>query len=211
MKKIPIPDRHRFPDDEKRLSWLPLLLDAYAVVDEGISAAVRKREREQAAALACGQGCNVCCRVLKDIPVYPLELVGIYWFAIEKIAGPDRALLKKQFLNHARWAACPFLLHGLCSLHPLRPMACRQFNVFNKRCEEGEDPYHTRRGDVLTPIEEYVHQAFFITLPFYGVTDESNKAHVIKNNLIHTHARVLQSLPWHELAARMDDFDFKHR
>jgi hypothetical protein len=37
--------RVHFPDDEKRLLWLPMLLDAYAIVDTGVAVAVRQKEK----------------------------------------------------------------------------------------------------------------------------------------------------------------------
>ena len=44
--------RLSFPDDEKRLSWLPALLDAYAVADTGVAIAIRDREKRQKKKLA---------------------------------------------------------------------------------------------------------------------------------------------------------------
>lgn len=210
MKRSAVPERSRFPDDEARFSWLSLLLDAYAVIDEGVATAVKAEQKKQGVKLACTKGCTNCCRNLKDIPVYPLELVGIYWFTVEKISPPVRSMLKKNLLSHARWAPCPFLIDNSCSIYPLRPAACRQFNVFTAPCTEGEDPYYTRRDDVLTPIQEYVDRAFSIMLPFYGVTDKAAQERVIKGKLLHTQARVLQTCSWNELAGRMDDFDLRN-
>ncbi|MBI4691455.1 MAG: YkgJ family cysteine cluster protein [Nitrospirae bacterium] len=106
--------------------------------------------------------------------------------------------------GYSKDAPCPFLINASCSIHAIRPISCRQFNVFNRKCDEGEDPYYTRRDDVLTPIQEYTDRAFYIMLPFYGITDETDKAHVIKNNLIHSQVRILQLLNWKELAVKMD-------
>jgi Fe-S-cluster containining protein len=196
-----------FPDDEKKFPWLPLLLDAYAVIDDGISTAIKDREDKQGVKLACKNGCDNCCKTHEDIPVYPLELVGIYWFSVEKITELVRSILKTQLLNYVKGNPCPFLINGSCSIHSMRPLACRQFNVFNKPCDEGEDPFHSRKEDVLTPIEEYTNRAFYIMLPFYGVIDEAEKEHIIKNRLIHTQVKVLQLLNWSDLAKRMDDYD----
>jgi len=187
--------------EESRFKWLPMLLDAYAIIDEGVSEAIKNKER-CGVKLACKKGCGSCCRTHKDIPVYPLELVGIYWYAIEKITAPKREILKTQLAGHTG-SSCPFLVGSSCSVHPVRPVSCRQFNVFNKPCAEGEDPYYTRRDDVLTPIEDYTNRAFSIMLPFYGVTDKAYKAYIIKNNLIHTQVQILQSLNWKELAKKM--------
>lgn len=207
-----IDDKHtsariQFPDDESKFKWLPMLLDAYAIVDNGVAVAISDEENRRNVKLACKKGCDNCCRTHKDVPVYPLELVGIYWFSIEKITHPVRDILKKQLSSHFKGEPCPFMINGSCSIYLLRPVACRQFNVFSKPCEKDEDPYYTRRDDVLTPIQDYTNRAFSVMLPFYGVTNESDKAHVIKNNLIHTQVTILQSCNWRELARRMDEFD----
>lgn len=208
MKKNAKSQRFSFPDDEKRLPWLPLLLDAYAVIDKGIAAVVEEREKKQKIKLACRKGCDVCCRAQSDIPVYPLEMVGIYWYAVEKVEQPSREVLKKQLLAHAKSPVCPFLIEHACSVHPVRPAACRQFNVFNKPCAEGEDAYYTRRQDVLAPKQKYRDKAFSIMLPFYGVSDDAAKSRAIKSGLLDSQARLLRLCPWRELARRMDDFDF---
>ncbi|HXW69056.1 MAG TPA: YkgJ family cysteine cluster protein, partial [Dissulfurispiraceae bacterium] len=84
-----------------------------------------------------------------------------------------------------------------------RPIACRQFNVFSTPCSEGEDPYYTRRRDVLTPTEKSTNRAIRAMLPFYGVTDESAKDRAVKSGLIHTQACVLQACEWKELGLRV--------
>lgn len=211
MKEKKALKRLCFKEEEKRFPWLPMLLDAYAVIDEGVSVAVNAEEKKRGLKLACKKGCNYCCGTHKDIPVYPLEMVGIYWFSIEKMDTPLRAVLKGQLLNFNKAKPCPFLIDGSCSVHPLRPIACRQFNVFNRPCGEGEDPFYTRRDDVLTPRQVYADRAFYTMLPFYGITDERAKAIAIKNKFIHTQVQVLQSCNWKELARRMDDFDFRKR
>jgi Fe-S-cluster containining protein len=200
-----------FPDEESRFLWLSMLLDSYAIIDEGISAAIVKEETERNIKLACKEGCDNCCRVNKDIPVYPIELVGIYWFSTEKAAQPIREILKKQLLSHTKSDPCPFLINNSCSVYIVRPASCRQFGVFNKPCDKGEDPYYTRRDDVLTPIEDYTKKAFLATLPFYGITDEKEKNHFIENNLIHAQAVNLQEYDWKKLVKIMDDFDSKKK
>ncbi|NTU42188.1 MAG: YkgJ family cysteine cluster protein [Nitrospirales bacterium] len=207
MNENKIPSRHRFPEDELRHPWLPLILDAYEVIDEGIKKAIEAVKTRRGALLACAKGCSNCCTALSDIPLYPLEMVAIYWYAIEKVGGDERLILMKHLAGHKKGDPCPFLIERSCSIHPMRPIACRQFNVFDRPCSDGEDPFHTRRKDVLTPWVEYTNRAFSIMLPFYGVSDEEMKAKVIKQGLIHTQAMVLQGLPWAELAKRMDEHD----
>lgn len=94
----------RFPDEESRFPWLSMLLDSYAIIDEGISAAIVKEETEKNIKLVCKEGCDICCRVNKDIPIYPIELVGIYWFSTEKLERAVRETLKKQISSHTKSA-----------------------------------------------------------------------------------------------------------
>lgn len=192
-----------FPEEEGRLPWLPRLLESYAILDEGVEEVIR-REAERGRPVVCSEGCSNCCRALSDIPVYPHEMVGIYWFSNEKTSGALRQTLKGRLLSHEKGGPCPFLIEGSCSVYPMRPASCRQFYVFDKVCLEGEDPYHTRRQDVLEPLEEYVGRAFHEVLPFYGVTDEGQKARVIRENLIHTQAVVVQHANWKGLANLME-------
>jgi Fe-S-cluster containining protein len=203
--------RLQYPEDEKKQPWLRLLLDAYAVIDEGVTSGIKEEEKKRGIRLACAKGCGNCCTTHRDIPVYPLELVGIYWFVIEKLPHQVKGIIKRQLLDHQKGDACPFLVETACSIHAMRPAACRQFNVFNKRCETGEDPYYTRRSDVLTPRSDYIDKAFSIMLPFYGVTDKRQIERASKTRLINSLARPLQLCQWHELPVRMDEFEIVNR
>ena len=202
--------RLSFPEDEKDHPWLSALLEAYCIVDKGIVHAI-DAEKKKGRKLACAKGCSTCCRTHKDIPVYPLELVGITWYVTEKIAGAAREVLRKQLEGYKEHDPCPFLIEGACSVHPMRPMACRQFNVFGKPCEEGEDPYYTRREDVLDPVKKYVDQAFFIMLPFYGVEKESERIRIVETGEFHKMAKELQAFNWKSLTGKMNSFDMKNR
>src|SRR4030042_6205500 len=122
--------RLSFPSDESKHPWLPLLLDAYFIVYKGIDEAVRaafKKGRK----LAASKGCSNCCKTHQTIPVYPLELVGLSWYVTEKITGPERDIIKTQLRNYKENDPCTFLVNGACSVHPMRPVACRQFHVFD--------------------------------------------------------------------------------
>jgi len=202
----PQPKRLRFPSDEPLHPWLSLLLDAYYMVDRGIAEAVRL-ETGRGRKLACARGCSSCCATHQTIPVYPLELVGLSWYVTEKMLGPERDMLKKQLGDYQDNSPCPFLIGGACSVHTMRPVACRQFNVFDKPCDEGEDPYYTRREDVLTPIKKYVDHAFFIMLPFYGLRDESERWKVIESGAVHQIVKLMQTCNWGSLAEKMEEFE----
>ncbi|MCK5286644.1 MAG: YkgJ family cysteine cluster protein [Thermodesulfovibrionia bacterium] len=198
--------RLSFAHDEKVHHWLSKLLEAYHIVDKGLVKAI-EAEQKRGRTLACSKGCSSCCHTQKDIPVYPLELVGISWYVTEKISGPVREALKEQLKNYRENDSCPLLIEQLCTVHPMRPMGCRQFNVFGRPCTEGEDPYYTRREDVLPPVKKHVDQAFFIILPFYGVEKESERVKVVERGAMHKVARRMQTCNWKSLAEKMHTFD----
>jgi len=182
-----------------------MLLDAYEVIDRGVFLAIQREKRKSSRRPACEEGCGGCCTTHADIPLYPLEMTGIYWFILEKTGPVRRRDLLKNLEGNAAVKACPFLFDNRCAVYPVRPVACRQFIVFGRPCKEGEDPYHTRRGDVLTPLEDFTGQAFGIMLPFYGITGEEEKAAAIKNRVIHARVRNLKSIDWGPLAQRISE------
>lgn len=194
--------RVHFAEDEHRLPWLSLLLDAYAIADTGIAVAIRNREKKEGKKLACGKGCGTCCVHQTDLPLYPHEIVGIYWYATEKISGPDRGRLKERLASPAAGSGCPFLIDESCIIHPLRPVGCRQFNVFTVRCAAGEDPYFTRRDDVLQPDPGYLDRVFAAVLPFYnfkGEGDVSGAVRTVRGQIMN-----LLFYDWTKLAALME-------
>jgi Fe-S-cluster containining protein len=197
------PARLRFPEDEKRLPWLALLLEIQFITNQGVATAIKSDGR----GLACARGCATCCRSQPDIPVYPLELMGITWYAVEKLQGEVRARVRQQLLRHRELGACPFLVDEACAMHPLRPMACRQFNVFNAVCEPGEDAFHTRRGDVLTPDRKRMHEALREMLRHHGVKDGLERRHLVETGEVHRLAQNLREMRWENLATRMAQHD----
>lgn len=191
-----------FAEDEARFPWLSLLLSMYRITDQGVAQGIRQAGR-QGRTLACTRGCAACCRSHIDIPVYPLELTGIAWFVAEKLDGELRERLRQQLAQHRANPSCPFLVDEACAIHPLRPMACRHFNVFDRACAEGEDAFHTRRQDVLTPVAFHKNKALAIMLRHHQVpTETERKAHV-ENGSVHSLAQSLREVRWENLARRM--------
>jgi Fe-S-cluster containining protein len=200
------PRRLSFPADEAAHYWLSMLLESYYIVDKGIAEAI-ERDIKSGRKLACAKGCSSCCKTHKDIPVYPLELAGISWYVTEKISGPERRVIKRQLKEYKEGDPCPFLVDGSCSVHPMRPISCRQFIVFGKLCDEGEDPYYTRREDVMPPVKKHVDKSFFIMLPFYGVEKRAERLKLIKSGAVHKLVKLMQTCNWKSLSDKMDDFD----
>lgn len=204
-----VTDRLSFPEDESRHPWLTLLLEAYRITDAGVVEGIR-REEQQGRRLACAKGCAACCRSHTTIPVYPLELMGMTWYAVERLPAPLRAQVQDNLQNNAGLAACPFLVDEACAIHPLRPQACRHFNVFGQACAEGEDAYYTRRQDVLTPIRRYRDQATDVMLPFYGIQHKAQRRAAIATGSLNALATVMKDCNWPSVAARMAEHD-QHR
>lgn len=196
------PRRLSYPTEEARHEWLPLLLDIYLITDRGVWEGVRRQENK-GRTLSCSKGCSACCRAHTTIPVYPIEITGLYWYIIEKTGGEVREKLRLQCASHEEGQACPLLVDGACGVHPMRPQACRHFNVFGKPCAEGEDAFYTRREDVLTPIKKYKDEALSKMLPFHKITGRSQKRDAIKQGLLNNYVKVLQEIDWPKLAKRM--------
>ena len=118
--------------------------------------------------------------------------MGISWYVIEKLEPSLRDQLEQQLLNINNINTCSFLLDGVCGIHPMRPLACRQFNVLDKACIEGEDAFHTRRHDVMTPIKRFMDEAFDTMLPFYGIKHNSERRKANKQGVLHALAKVMR-------------------
>ena len=195
----------RFPDDEARHAWLPVLLRMHALVDAGVTASVRSEERRRGVRRACRSGCDVCCRTQGDIPVFPIELAGLSWYSVEKLEGATRAAVRAGLAGHEPGAsACPFLVARQCAVHPVRPMACRLFTVLGRACAEGEDPFHERRADMLAPPPGLLERAYRVMLPFHDVTEARDQDAWLARGLLGSLAVNLPTRDWRTLARLMD-------
>jgi hypothetical protein len=84
----------------------------------------------------------------------------------------------------------------------MRPAGCRQFNVFTSPCAPGEDPYFTRREDVLDPLPEYLDRVFAAVLPFYNLQTGGDTAGAVKT--VRSQIMNLLSFDWSKLAGIME-------
>jgi Fe-S-cluster containining protein len=197
------PKRLSYPSDEKKVQWLPMLLDTYFLADKIIYDGLR-RELKKGKTLACACNCSNCCYTHTTIPVYPLEVVGLYWYVIEKISGKRRYHIQAQLQAHGDIQCCPFLVKDRCGIHPMRPMACRFFNVFNKVCAENEDPFYSRRYDVFTPNESLKNKALMKMLPFHEFFGKQEQEQAINNNTLNNMVQNLHEIDWPKIAKRME-------
>ena len=196
------PQRLKYPTEEAANTWLGYAFDAYHRADVGVAKGIQQEERK-ARKLACAKGCSSCCKSHTTIPIFPLELLGLYWYVGKVMPVEIRARLKPQLANHVAGTPCPFLLDGACSVHPMRPLACRHFNVFDTVCVEGEDAFFSRREDVLTPLKLHQDAAYEAMLPFHGFVTPVQKQEAMQHAYIQQQAKVLQEIDWAHLAARI--------
>jgi len=124
------------------------------LVEERVATSLARRE---AARPACGPGCAACCTV--NVGTLAVEGAAIAAFLRARL-GPDGARAAARdlldFHGQVRWLddgerirarlACPFLdAQGACTIHPVRPLACRSISSLDPaECrqaarERGED------------------------------------------------------------------------
>ncbi len=70
----------------------------------------------------------------------------------------------------------------------------------------GEDPYYTRRHNVLDPIHEYTDRAFSVLLPFYNIMGHAGGEEAAVK-LIRAQIMNLQAYDWKKLIAVMEKVD----
>jgi len=189
--------RVRYPEAEARLPWLASLLDAYAVLDAGIGRAVAASGRQ----IACRPGCATCCRI-QSIPASTLEILGLKWFAMERLPEKARWELVRS-LRRPGMGVCPFLVAGACSVYPLRPMACREFVMLGRSCRTGENPMEHRPGDMLPLPAQAQQEAFSILLRHYGAFDAAGHAQGLGRQVVLRDTRTLQTEDWSGLWAAL--------
>jgi len=201
------PQRLNFPAEEVSINWLSMLLDVYFESDQSVYSSITEELTRKGRTLACFKGCFFCCKTHRDIPVYPLELLGLYWFVLEKMTQAHQENIIKQLEDFEPGKCCPFLIDDVCGIHPMRPMACRFFNVFNTPCKEGEDPYYTRRKDVMTPDEKEKNKALSLMLPYHGIFQRAERREAMRNGYIHQFVKNLQNINWPKVAMRLKQKD----
>lgn len=163
----------RCADDVMRL--VEDLFDAILPSEEAFAVLMDLVERRIASALAtregartaCGPGCAACCML--NVGTLPVEGAAVAAYLRRKL-GPQgaqqraRALL--AFHDRVRWLddgerirerlACPFLDEARsCSIHPVRPLACRSVSSLDPAdcrramADRSDDSCATIRMDLL--------------------------------------------------------------
>lgn len=198
--------RFKYKEDEKKYPWLPILLNAYHVIDSEYDEYIEEDQKRRGSIIACKKGCCNCCKN-QSVPITPLELQGISWFVIEKMNGSLRTKIKKQLATFQHSHPCPFLSDAICSIYPVRPIACRSFFVYNKPCMPDEDLLTTRPSDILVASKEIAKHSALTMLPFYGISDENQQIRAFENGFIADISRFMHTVDWHFFSEGIEQYD----
>lgn len=143
----------------------------------GIVELAIKREIASGSAISCKKGCGVCCCQLvplsapeafflygyiKSLPTERRTIIESRFNEIRKAmdsAGIIERLLKIEDTKEHKVLAwdyfklampCPFLEDSSCSIHPIRPFACREYNVTSP-AELCVDPFNNKIQRIKIP------------------------------------------------------------
>jgi len=195
-------DRPRYPEDEAANPWLGALLNAYQVQTTGIAIELEEEKKKRRNKLACGRGCSACCQ-RPTVPVTEPEVGGIVWYVSAKQPKELLAAVKTQVLNRHKSLMCPFCVEEVCSIYPVRPMACRILHVFGEPCRTDEEILSTRPRDVWHHSRDLGRRIAFALLPLYGITGKQNMDEAFDAGFINDNTRSMLELPW-EIMCRFE-------
>nr|WP_145401573.1 YkgJ family cysteine cluster protein [Paenibacillus xylanexedens] len=204
-KKIVRKGRENYQKEEK-YPWLKDLLDAYFFTDSGVMVELDSQVQKSGREVACGKGCQACC-LNPTVKINNLEIRGISWYLCEEMSSDNFKRVIQQLKQHQSTTACPFLLDGICSIYPVRPLACRITYVFETKCKDDEDVYMTRPDDLI-----YTHgkdMAWIVAqkmLPHLtGDTDETTQRYIFDSGYMFQSATEMHLLDWEGFAERSEN------
>ena len=188
-------DRKHY-NQEENYDWLPVLLDSYAICDEEMANDIVQEQKRRGLRVACHKGCHACC-LKPDVPVSELEVRGISFYVSEIMDFEDQQKLVPRLRNQKNTLECPFLINRICSIYPVRPLACRGFVVYRTPCAIGEDLVKTRPADVHPPstkMGKRVAMRFFES-DIYNLTTVEDKTKAFEEGIIPKTSRPMHDLP----------------
>ena len=176
---------------------MPVLLDSYAIDDYERELDVKNGVIKRGEKIACHKGCSICCTI-QEIPITTPEFLGISWYYSE-ICEPDiKKQIRPRLLNHDKIIECPFLLDTVCSIYPVRPLACRDFFVYGEPCKMNEDPFVARPNDMHPPNREISMYVALRLLDFQGfnLSSMEEKEKAFNDGIIINSCRPMHSINW---------------
>jgi Fe-S-cluster containining protein len=160
---------------------LTQILPVIQALDDSLIAGVAEHLAEDGRRFSCKAGCGACCRQLVPISIFEAEalaawirtlpetrqqeLAGRFHQALLKLAAAgiiDRMVNEDWSAENAPYrqlgldyfyqrVPCPFLEDESCSIHPIRPLICREYLVTSAP-EHCADPATLQTAPVLLPL-----------------------------------------------------------
>jgi Fe-S-cluster containining protein len=97
------------------------LLSNYRDLVGRVDELCRRIETEFRGHIACGRGCDGCCR---HISLFPVEAVSLN-AALPRLSPSCIELMRERARTADPAGPCPLLADGLCLLYDARPLICR--------------------------------------------------------------------------------------
>ena len=113
-----------------------------------------------------------------------------------KLPNELQEKVKTQVLNRRRSLACPFYIEGVCSIYPVRPIACRTLHVFGEPCRPNQDIYLTRPRDMWIHSRDLGRRTTFALLPLYGITGKDKMEEAFNAGFLYDNTRSMLEEPW---------------
>jgi Fe-S-cluster containining protein len=160
---------------------LTQILPVLQSIDDSLIAGVGAHLAETGRKISCKAGCGACCRQMVPVSIFEAEalaawirtlpesrqqeLAARFHQTLLKLAAAgliDRMVDENWFSGDAtarqmnldyfyQRVPCPFLEDESCSIHPIRPLICREFLV-SSAPEHCADPGALRTVPVLLPL-----------------------------------------------------------
>ncbi len=176
------------------------MLDSYAICNEEMANDIVQEEKRRGLSVACHKGCHACC-LKPDVPVSELEVRGISFYVSEVMNFEDQKKLVPRLRNHKEKLECPFLINQICSIYPVRPLACRGFVVYKTPCAIGQDPVKTRPENVHPPSTKMGRRVAmrFFESDIYNLKTIEDKTKAFEEGVIPKTSRPMHKFPWTRL------------
>lgn len=90
---------------------------------------------EDSVKVSCKKGCSFCCHINVTISEWEAEYIAQYCrsnrISISASYLKQQLTVRQSDIAYTSFSACIFLKNNLCSIYPVRPAACRNYQVFS--------------------------------------------------------------------------------
>jgi Fe-S-cluster containining protein len=143
---------------------LESIIEVYKAIDNFFNAATEEDKKE----IQCKAGCTACCFIDVDVSGDEAELIINY--CRDTGIEIDRVYLTKQAAagrkSYSPLSRCVFLKDNLCSIYPVRPVACRKHWVktdpglcdFSKNIANQVNGYFDVNAEIMASALLNVHE-----------------------------------------------------